>query len=84
MKKYYIDYNTGAGNETANTFEDASSVADWIELFLEENEQHSVETISLNIDLAKLEEILEGRGYKVEKNGSFWTVRRNNNVGQGR
>lgn len=148
MKKYYINYNTGAGNDTANTlkeaietavenaaytqqpiiienedgievarlpwygvkatdedevtvdfgdygfygtweiveeeeYEDASSVADWIELFLEENEQHSVETISLNTDLAKLEEILEGRGYRIEKNGSLWIIRKQSNRNKG-
>lgn len=28
MKKYYIDYNTGAGNEYAETLEEAKALAD--------------------------------------------------------
>ena len=58
--------------------------ADWLEMNLEENEQYTIETISLDENLEKLEEELENRGYRIEKNGSFWTIRRNNNVGQGR
>jgi hypothetical protein len=52
--------------------------ADWLEMNLEENEQYTIETISLDENLEKLEEELENRGYRIEKNGSFWTIRRNN------
>lgn len=54
--------------------ETASDIADSIEMFLEENTYHNIETISLNTNLSELEDEIEKRGYKVKKNGSMWTI----------